>query len=280
MSKISLWLTDMTDRRNDVDFTQAQKTWVSSATKRSAAWGEEVAKSLWNNLYTPWIDDPNGRSFLDVGCSWGYLFKHMLDHCSPTRLIGVDIAPHWEGSPFAWEKETRAHITFHHGDVFSAPLADASFDYVLCASVLQYLPPTQLDKTIERIRQLLRPGGELLLRTQVFTSYLGLQLHRVYQTPYVHLLYGEDTIFSRLESAGRRRSGFTNWFTATSYLCAFTDAGFEILDVRRFPNQHAPSVQDRVLADFPASREEMTVSQLGVRLRRPSRFGNLERQSR
>lgn len=258
----------MTTPADATDFAEARRNWASGAEARSIEWGRKTAKSLWEGLYEPWIDIADNRSFLDVGCSWGYLFQYMLGECSPRRLVGIDVTAHWEGAPFDWANEKRADIALYHGDIFSAPLADESFDYVLCASVLQNLPPTQIDATLKRMYQLLRPGGELLLRTQVFTSYLGLQLHRVYQLPYIHLLYGEEVLGSRLQSRGHSWRGSTNWLTASSYLSAFMAAGFEILDVHRSPNQHSPTVQDRVLAQFPVSREEMTVSHLAARLSR------------
>lgn len=256
----------MTERDGSADFTEARRNWESASEKRSGEWGQRTAKSLWEGLYEPWIKIADGRSFLDVGCSWGYLFQYMLDQCSPERLVGVDIVAHWEGSPFDWKSEARTKIDFHHGNVLDAPLEDESFDYVLCASVVQYLAPTQLDATLRRMRQLLRPGGELLIRTQVFTSYLGLQLHRTYEIPYVHLLHGEEMLGDRLPRGGRRWRGSTNWLTATSYLQTFVDTGFEILDVRRYANEHSPSIQERVLAEFPVSREEMTVSHVAARL--------------
>lgn len=235
--------------------------------KRTPEWGERRAQSLWDNLYGPWIEDADGRSFLDIGCSWGYLFQYMLDRCSPRLLVGVDVIAHWEGSPFDWQKEKRAQISFLRTDLLGASLEPGSFDYVLSASVLQFLSPAQLRRTLRRIRELLRPGGELLLRTQVFTSHLGLLLHRVYRLPYVHLLHGEDTLRRRMENLGSPRRQ-TNWLTATSYLQAFLDAGFEILAVNRHRNHHSPAVLQRVLDDFPVSENEMTVSELSARLAR------------
>jgi SAM-dependent methyltransferase len=251
------------------DFSAARRKWPRQSDKRSAAWGQKRAKSLWDGLYAPWIEDADGRSFLDVGCSWGYLFKYMLDRCSPRKLIGIDIAVHWEKAPFAWQSETRAAVELHREDIFSVPLPEASFDYILCTGVLMLLPPSMFFATIQKMRRLLRPGGELLLRTQTFTSHLGLQMHRAFELPYVHLFHDEKLLRERLERAGRRQPPYSSWFTATTYVSAFADAGFEIREVRRQPNSYSPEVQRLIFAEFPASYEEMGVDQLAARLVRP-----------
>jgi len=264
-----LAVADGVARPGASEIATARRSWPSGSEKRSAEWGRRKGESLWENLYEPWVEDAEGRSFLDVGCSWGYLFEYMLDRCSPRRLVGVDVIPHWDGAPYDWRREARAPVELHRGDVFSAPLRGWSFDYILCAGVLQYLPPTQLDATLRRLRRLLRPGGELLLRTQTFTGLTGLQVHRACEQPYVHLLHGEEMLMDRIEGAGRRRPPYSSWLTASSYLSAFVDAGFEVRDARRSPGSQSPEARDRAIAEFPATREELCVDQLAARLSRP-----------
>jgi SAM-dependent methyltransferase len=49
-----------------------------------------------------------------------------------------------------------------------ANLADASVDVVLCVSVLEHLPPDELQRTAQVVKRILRPTGHVILTVDLF----------------------------------------------------------------------------------------------------------------
>jgi SAM-dependent methyltransferase len=85
---------------------------------------------------------------LDVGCGT----KPYRELVPATRYVGLDY-----DSPV--RRETGAADVFYAGGRF--PLADASFDAVLCTQVLEHVFTP--DEFLGEIRRVLRPGGSLVL---------------------------------------------------------------------------------------------------------------------
>jgi len=110
---------------------------------------------------------PPGSNVLDVGagsCLYGDLFSH----CD------------YKTQDFSQLTDSRQMRTGHYGkidfisDVLEIPVADGSFDVVICTEVLEHVPePIRLIKELARI---LRPNGRLIL-----TAPLGSGIH---QEPY------------------------------------------------------------------------------------------------
>lgn len=260
------------------DYRADRAKWVSDTGKLSPDWGIEQAEKLWNGLYSRWNPVIDGRVVLDLGCSWGYLLRRLAELNRPAKLIGVDVRSWWTEVDSGWHEEMGDGVVeFLEGELGSVPLDDGSVDLMLCSSVFQYLPPEDLLATLERAYRILTPGGELLLRTQLYTSYLGASLHRDYELPYVHLLHGEDLLRDRLRARRDRTPQYTNGLTASSYLATFAAAGFQILDARRLMNRHAPEVQERVAEEFPVAANELGCTGLEARLLRPIEPDELER---
>jgi SAM-dependent methyltransferase len=147
------------------------------------AWVAQVARSL-----------PADSKVLDVGagpCRYRDLFKHCeyetQDFCQYEKPVG---AP---GKPWAY-----GNID-HVSDVSAIPVADASFDAILCTEVLEHVP--EPIRALEEFARILRTGGMLFV-----TAPLGCGLH---QEP--HHYYG----------------GFTPHF----YRRFLPQLGFEVLSI-------------------------------------------------
>ena len=245
--------------------------WTEPARKHSGDWGASQARALWSGLYEPKGLVVDGATVLDLGCSWGYLLRHLATEHAPARLIGVDVSPLWDTAGHGWDwRAERVPIEFHAGELSEiGALADASVDLVLCTSTLQYMTPEQVEANLARAYALLRPGGRMVLRTRVFTSYIGADLHRTFAKPYVHLLYGEE----QLARLARERTGadprYLNWLTASTYTAMMHRAGFEIAGSRRRPNGAAPGVLREVAERVPAPAGELGCAELEAELVRP-----------
>lgn len=113
---------------------------------------------------------PAGARVLDVGAGVGQ-YRPLFARCD------------YKAHDFGQEPQTVGHYTplDYESDVLDIPVADGSFDVILCTEVLEHVPePT---KAVQEMARILRPGGIMLL-----TAPLGCLLH---QEPYIY--YGGYT---------------------------------------------------------------------------------------
>ena len=129
---------------------------------------------------------PPGSKVLDVGagpCRYRERFAHCYYHAHDF-----------------------AQLSSHYGkldyvsDILEIPVADASFDCILCTEVLEHVP--EPIKAVHEIARILRPGGRLIL-----TAPLGCGVH---QEPY--FFYGGYSSF---------------WYTKFLTEAGFTDVKVE-----------------------------------------------------
>ena len=142
---------------------------------------------------------PEGRRFaraLDLGAGLGLLARRIAERAED--VIGLDI------SQSAVEHARVLHLgidnlRFERGDVRSLPPSlDGSFDLVVLADTLYYLPPPLTDATLKllalRVAALLAPGGLCLLANHYFfaadpDSRLSQRIHRAFAwSPGFHVI--------------------------------------------------------------------------------------------
>ncbi|MCC8963524.1 methyltransferase domain-containing protein [Bradyrhizobium sp. Pear76] len=106
--------------------------------------------------------DLNGQRWLDAGCGTGTLSRLLAARgCDVT---GVDASAEMiavaRGRPA--DSTPAERLAFRQiPTIASLPFADRSFDGVLCASVLEYVPDAP--QCLAQIHRVLRPGGLLLV---------------------------------------------------------------------------------------------------------------------
>ena len=95
-------------------------------------WSRQVAP-----LFLSWLRVPAGRTWVDVGCGTGALCAAILDHCSPSSVIGIDPSDGF----LKTARENLSHrAELHQGGATSIPLNDASADVVVSGLVLNFVP--------------------------------------------------------------------------------------------------------------------------------------------
>ena len=94
-------------------------------------WSRRVAPPFLASLGVP-----AGRSWLDVGCGTGALCAAILDHCSPSSVLGVEPSPGFLKTA-ADNLAGRAQLL--QGSATSIALADASVDVVVSGLVLNFV---------------------------------------------------------------------------------------------------------------------------------------------
>ncbi len=253
-------------------FEDAKKRWPKANEKHSVAWGDKQAASLWKDLYARYNPLVKRQVVLDFGCSWGYFCRYLLMEHRPRKVIGTDISDHWNKVESGWDWTRHGDkLEFHAGDIVNnTAIPEGSVDAIFCTSVLQYLRPEQLEATLDKLYALLRPGGEVILRTRVFTSYIGADFHKDFNVPYVHLLHAKRDLDEFLFRRDGTPPRYLNPLTATTYLFMFQRAGFEIADARRRMNTNSPDVIAKLKAMYPFIAEgELLCAELEARLLRP-----------
>lgn len=140
---------------------------LSLLDKRSVASSSEAQ---WFNIGSrnKWVADralsvPRGARVLDVGAGTAP-YRSLFEHCQYETQDFVK----YDG--FRGSEGQYADIDYV-SDITDIPVADATFDVVLCTEVLEHVP-----RPIEALREMVRitkPGGRLLL-----TAPLGSGLHQ------------------------------------------------------------------------------------------------------
>src|SRR5712691_4501787 len=97
-------------------------------------------------------------SVLDVGYGSGIFIPELARRAK--RVVGLEI--HGEASSVEQAlRRLGIDVELHSGDVLAMPFADASYDAILCLSVLEHL--TELDAALTELRRVVRPGGVVVL---------------------------------------------------------------------------------------------------------------------
>lgn len=116
---------------------------------------------MWNHNihYHPLILEaigPHCGHVLDVGCGEGILARELRPIAERVTAIDLD-APSIE---LARRSDPAADVDYVVGDVLTYPFAPGSFDVIVSVAALHHM---NAEAGLERMRELLRPGGTLAL---------------------------------------------------------------------------------------------------------------------
>jgi SAM-dependent methyltransferase len=100
-----------------------------------------------------------GMRVLDAGCGTGEALPWLLDEIKPTgKVTGIDLA---SAHVDAARRFACADIEIQQGDLLTAPMEAASFDFIWCVNTLNHLhDPLQ---GVNRLAAVLRPRGRIAL---------------------------------------------------------------------------------------------------------------------
>ncbi|MEW6982920.1 malonyl-ACP O-methyltransferase BioC [Colwelliaceae bacterium 6471] len=108
----------------------------------------------------PWLPNRNDLTVLDLGSGTGF-FTNILAS-SYQQVVGVDIS--YQMIEFASTHRSK-DICWLQADAFKLPLQTNSIDFIYSNLVIQWCEP--LDKALDEIMRVLKPGGLFIFSTLV-----------------------------------------------------------------------------------------------------------------
>jgi SAM-dependent methyltransferase len=106
------------------------------------------------------LPDWRTKRILDVGCGTGAILKRLGN---PEKNVGVDLAP--QALVFCRQ---RGLDNVREGDICALPFANASFDAVICSSVLYHQWVGDIGRAMGEMHRVLGPGGVLVINVPAF----------------------------------------------------------------------------------------------------------------
>jgi len=106
------------------------------------------------------LPDWRDREILDVGCGTGAILKRLENS---EKNVGIDLAP--EAISFCRQ---RGLNNVRQGDICDLPCDNASFDAVICSSVLYHSWVGDVPGALREMRRVLRPNGVLFINVPAF----------------------------------------------------------------------------------------------------------------
>lgn len=120
---------------------------------------------------------------LDVGCGAGGFTRQLARRCG--HATGIDLSPNMVAEARRCSAGA-GNVDYRVADVMTEPLPPGAFDCITAIALLHHLP---LEPALARFRDLLRPGGVLLVLDVRRGEFLPADLLALGVTTLLHLLH-------------------------------------------------------------------------------------------
>ena len=105
--------------------------------------------------FLAWLDPPQNRHWLDVGCGTGAFTELVLAQATPKKVIGIDPSP--SQVEHATRTVTARQADFRIGTAIDLPFGAGAFDVVVSALVIHFVPDRP--KAFREMLRVTKPGG-------------------------------------------------------------------------------------------------------------------------
>lgn len=113
--------------------------------------------SLWDTRKRVWQFADNSRMLLDVGCRWAYYTRSS----NAKTVVGIDLNRQVLQQAYLYGKGKKFFAIIC--DAAHLPLAQESFDTIICIEVLEHIVDDDL--AVREMHRVLKRGGKALLTT-------------------------------------------------------------------------------------------------------------------
>lgn len=110
--------------------------------------------------------NPSGATLVELGCGAAMATRELAERHPETTIIGFEIDPIQHGKNKALGAPS--NLEFRFGAAEKIALPTASVDAVLMLKSLHHVPVPSMDKALEEIARILRPGGLVYLSEPVY----------------------------------------------------------------------------------------------------------------
>lgn len=166
----------------------------------------EYAADVVNHWVGGVLDIPQSR-FLNFGCGDGITDLSLVLRYGATSIHGVDVRREYQKLPrIAREQLGMRRVpvaltfeTIESGDALAR--AGVQYDGIMSWSTFEHVRRDQLPSILADLHACLRPGGYFFIQIEpLFYSPYGSHLRRYDDTPWHHLLAGEDELWKVIEN--------------------------------------------------------------------------------
>jgi arsenite methyltransferase len=148
------------------------------STPHSTSTGHELSGTAWLDVHFEsarpeyeeslrYVGIQQGWRVLDAGCGSGGFLPLLCELVGPSGQVhALDLAPENVAHVDAMIQggKLSARITTHVGSMFALPFADATFDCVWSANVMQYLTVMECERAIGELKRVLKSGGTIAIK--------------------------------------------------------------------------------------------------------------------
>lgn len=159
----------VTDADRDRATAQQRRVWDEAAPRYDASMA--ILERVWFGGGREWLGARAHGRVLEVAVGTGSNVLHLP---ADAVVTGVDLSPAMLDQARRRLAAAGRAATLLEADAEALPLADASFDTVVCALGLCSIPHPE--RAISEMRRVLVPGGTLLLLDHVASSWPPLRL--------------------------------------------------------------------------------------------------------
>jgi len=135
--------------------------WDLAAIDYEPLWQTQLAEA--QAALLAWASPAPGEQVLDIACGTGLVsFEAARAVGVSGHVLGIDLSDRMVGAAERRAREKKSsNCRFSRMDAETLDLPDASFDVVLCALGLMYIPDPE--RALQEMRRVLRPGGRISL---------------------------------------------------------------------------------------------------------------------
>ncbi len=168
---------------------------------------------------------------LELGLGTGNLTEKLLDRFPESRVVGYDLSGEMLARARAKLTGAGARVELHQGDISRVAFDGGPFDAVMSSIAVHHVPPPDKPSLFQRIHDVLRPGGVLVLGDsfQAATSELSDRYRALSKASLEREGIVETPVYTAYRSRNSQPSGGSSTHVQ-AYLQWMEEAGFRNVD--------------------------------------------------